>query len=405
MALPELLDVVGEAEHIGQAGVSEWVLAAGEQEYSALPAVSVSSRATSRPRSATSISSAAGDGAGNAVAGPAGIGQYGLVPVVPPKLRSGSSVRVIAPSRSLAIIGPEVRAEADRKLAALGLTVSFGEGVSECDDFSSSLAAARLADLHAAFADPGVDAILTVIGGFNANHLLTGIDYSLVAAHPKMLCGFSDVTVLSNALYARAGLVGYSGPHYSSFGMKHQFGYTEAGFRACVMEDGPITLAPSPDWSDDAWFLDQEDRHLEHGEGWWVLQEGEADGTIVGGNLCTLNLLQGTSFMPPLEGSVVFAEDDEQVRPWDFDRDLVSLLQQPAFAGVRGLVIGRFQKATGMTRDLLAQVVGSKPELAGLPVIANVDFGHTTPIVTFPVGGTVEVRAERRAPRLTITSH
>jgi muramoyltetrapeptide carboxypeptidase LdcA involved in peptidoglycan recycling len=68
-------------------------------------------------------------------------------------------------------------------------------------------------------------------------------------------------------------------------------------------------------------------------------------------------------------------------------------------------VIGRFQKATGMTRDLLAQVVGSKPELAGLPVIANVDFGHTTPIVTFPVGGTVEVRAERGAPRLAITSH
>jgi muramoyltetrapeptide carboxypeptidase len=136
-----------------------------------------------------------------------------------------------------------------------------------------------------------------------------------------------------------------------------------------------------------------------------VLQEGEADGTIVGGNLCTLNLLQGTPFMPPLEGSVVFAEDDERVRPWDFDRNLVSLLQQPAFAGVRGLVIGRFQRATGMTRDLLAQVVASKPGPAGLPVIANVDFGHTTSIVTFPVGGTVEVRAEPSALRLTITSH
>jgi muramoyltetrapeptide carboxypeptidase len=58
-----------------------------------------------------------------------------------------------------------------------------------------------------------------------------------------------------------------------------------------------------------------------------------------------------------------------------------------------------------MTRDLLAQIVASKPELAGLPVIANVDFGHTTPILTFPVGGTIEVRAERGAPQLTITSH
>lgn len=321
------------------------------------------------------------------------------------KLRPGSAVRVIAPSRSLAIIGPEVRAEADRKLAALGLRVSFGEHVSDCDDFSSSSVQGRLADLHAAFADPGVDAILTVIGGFSSNQLLTGIDYALVAAHPKVLCGFSDITVLSNALFARAGLVGYSGPHYSSFGMKRHFDYTEAGFRACVMQDASVQLVPAQQWSDDAWFLDQEDRRLEPGEGWWVLQEGEAQGRIVGGNLCSFNLLQGTPFMPPLPGSVVFAEDDAQVKPWDFDRDLVSLLQQPDFGGVTGLVIGRFQKATGMTRDLLAQIVASKPELSGLPVIGNVDFGHTTPIATLPIGGTVEVRADRAEPRLTITCH
>ena len=314
-------------------------------------------------------------------------------------------MRVIAPSRSLAIIGADTRAEADRKLAALGLNLSFGEHVSECDDFASSPVGARLADLHAAFADPEVDGILTVIGGFNVNQLLTGIDYGLVAAHPKVLCGFSDITALSNALYARTGLVGYSGPHYSSFGMKHHFGYTEAGFAACVMDDGPIELAPSPTWSDDTWFLDQEDRHLEPGSGWWVLQEGAAAGTIVGGNLCTLNLLQGTPFLPPLDGCVVFVEDDARVRPADFDRDLVSLLQQPAFAGVTGVVIGRFQNATGMTRDLLTQIVAAKPELAGLPVIANVDFGHTTPILTFPVGGTAEVRAEGDAARLTIRNH
>lgn len=237
------------------------------------------------------------------------------MPIAPPKLRPGSAVRVIAPSRSLAIIGSDTRAEADRKLAALGLKISFGEYVADCDDFASSASAARLADLHAAFADPAVDGILTVIGGFNANQLLTGIDYSLVAAHPKVLCGFSDITALSNALYARTGLVGYSGPHYSSFGMKQHFDYTEAGFVACLMDDEPTELVPSPTWSDDTWFVDQEDRHTEPGSGWWVLQEGEAEGTIVGGNLCTLNLLQGTPFMPPLDGSVVFAEDDDQVKP------------------------------------------------------------------------------------------
>jgi muramoyltetrapeptide carboxypeptidase len=327
------------------------------------------------------------------------------MPVVPPKLRPGSSVRVIAPSRSLAIIPAEARAEADRKLSALGLRVSFGEHVEECDDFVSSSVAARLADLHAAFADPDVDGILTVIGGHNSNQLLAGIDYRLVAAHPKVLCGFSDITALSNALYTRAGLVGYSGPHYSSFGMKHHFGYTEAGFVACVMNNDPFWLTPSPTWSDDEWYLDQENRRLETGTDWWVLQEGEAAGTIVGGNLCTLNLLLGTPYLPSLDGAVVFAEDDDRVRPWDVDRDLVSLLQQPAFGGVTGLVIGRFQRATGMTRELLTQIVASKRELAGLPVIANVDFGHTTPTVTYPIGGTVEVAADRGGSRLRIVRH
>ena len=58
-----------------------------------------------------------------------------------------------------------------------------------------------------------------------------------------------------------------------------------------------------------------------------------------------------------------------------------------------------------MTRDLLTQIVASKPGLAPPPVIANVDFGHTTPILTFPVGGTAALRAVSGDPRLTITSH
>jgi muramoyltetrapeptide carboxypeptidase LdcA involved in peptidoglycan recycling len=322
-----------------------------------------------------------------------------------PKLRHGSSVRVVAPSRSLAIIGSEVRELAGLRLTALGLTLSFGENVEVIDEFSSSPVSARLADLHTAFADPSVDGVLTVIGGFNSNQLLSGIDYDLVTAHPKVLCGFSDITALSNALYAKTGLVSYSGPHYSSFGMKLHLEYTVAAFRACLMDQTVMELTPSPTWSDDEWWADQDNRKLDDNSGWWVLQEGEAEGTIVGGNLCTFNLLQGTPFMPGLEGAIVFVEDDSQVKPWDFDRDLVSLLQQPAFSGASGLVIGRFQRATRMTRELLTQIVRSKPELAHLPVLANVDFGHTTPTITFPIGGTARLRARHSEPRLAVMRH
>jgi len=187
--------------------------------------------------------------------------------------------------------------------------------------------------------------------------------------------------------------------------MRKHFEYTLAGLRACLMAAGPIEVEPAPAWADDAWFADQDARRPQDNAGWWVLQEGDAQGTIVGGNLCTLNLLQGTRFMPSLDGAVVFAEDDDQVRPWVFDRDLVSLIQQEAFSGVRALLIGRFQRATGMTRELLSQIVATKPELARLPVIANLDFGHTTPCFTFPVGGTAEIRARHGAPAVTITGH
>ncbi|MGD9797882.1 MAG: S66 peptidase family protein [Acidimicrobiia bacterium] len=323
----------------------------------------------------------------------------------PPKLGPGAHVRVVAPSRSLGILNADVRAEADRRLASLGLRVSFGDSVGIVDAFHSSPVEARLADLHAAFADPEVDGILTVIGGFNSNQLLSGLDDDLIRDNPKALCGYSDITALGNAIYARTGVVTYSGPHYASFGMRHHFGYTEDAFRACLFDDAPFDIVPSPTWSDDRWFDAQDDRHLEPSTGWWVLHEGRASGTIVGGNLCTLNLLQGTSSMPPLDGTVVFVEDDAAVQPWDFDRDLVSLLQQPGFEGVTGLVIGRFQRDTGMTRDLLTQLIATKPELASLPVVANVDVGHTSPMITFPIGGSVSVVADRAAPAITIERH
>jgi muramoyltetrapeptide carboxypeptidase LdcA involved in peptidoglycan recycling len=315
----------------------------------------------------------------------------------PAKLRPGSHIRVVAPSRSLAILDDDVRTRADERLRALDLRVSFGDHAEVIDDFASSPVRARLDDLHAAFADPDVDAILTVIGGFNSNQLLEHIDYDLIRAHPKVLCGFSDITALSNAILARSDLVTYSGPHYSSFGMKHHFDYTEHSFRECLFNDMPLDLVPSPNWSDDLWFQNQDDRRLEPNDGWWVLNRGAASGTIVGGNLCTLNLLQGTPFMPPLHDTIVFVEDDAEVRPWDFDRNLTSLIQQPSFKGARAVVIGRFQRETRMTRDLLTQIVATKPALDAIPVLANVDFGHCTPVITFPIGGRATIAAESPA--------
>jgi muramoyltetrapeptide carboxypeptidase LdcA involved in peptidoglycan recycling len=81
------------------------------------------------------------------------------------------------------------------------------------------------------------------------------------------------------------------------------------------------------------------------------------------------------------------------------------LIQQPNFDGVRGMVIGRFQKASKMEAPLLEQIIKSKKELSRIPVIANVDFGHTEPKLTLPIGGLVKVSATKGQASIEIVEH
>lgn len=325
--------------------------------------------------------------------------------IYPDKLKHGDEVRVIAPARSLQLIGKESRDIAKRRFDELGLKLSFGEYVEESDEFLSSSVQSRVEDMHEAFLDKNVKGILTVIGGFNSNQLLREINWELIRKNPKIFCGYSDITALSNAIFARTGVVAYSGPHYSSFGMEKYFDYSLEYFKNCLMSVEPFEVEPSTEWSDDAWFMDQQNRTLLPNDGWRVINEGAASGTLIGGNLCTLNLLQGTEYMPPLKDSILFIEDDSGSQLQNFDRDLVSLIQQPGFDGVRGIVIGRFQKDSKVDLDLLAKSIKSKKELNELPVIANVDFGHTNPLITFPVGGQVEMEARLTTSKIKITKH
>ncbi len=320
------------------------------------------------------------------------------------KLKSGDEIRVIAPSRSMAIISQELRDIAKSRFEELGLKLTFGKHVEEKDDFVSSSVESRIEDLHDAFLDTNVKGILSVIGGFNSNQLLSEIDWSIIQSNPKVLCGFSDITALNNSILAKTGLVTYSGVHYSTFGMEEYFEYSYDYFKKCLFEDDVIEIEPSDEWTDDEWYAHQHDRTPFANQGWLAISKGVAEGTIVGGNLCTLNLLQGTEFMPSLDNSILFIEDDEETNPVNFDRDLVSLIQQPGFTGVKGIVIGRFQLSSGVSNDLLIKIIKSKKELINMPVVANIDFGHTQPIITFPVGGYVEVTVGDESS-INITKH
>jgi muramoyltetrapeptide carboxypeptidase LdcA involved in peptidoglycan recycling len=159
------------------------------------------------------------------------------------------------------------------------------------------------------------------------------------------------------------------------------------------MRDGPYEVEPADQWSDEPWYLDQDNRDLAPNPGYEVLNEEEARGTLLGGSLGTLALLSGTPYLPDLEGTILLLEDDEEIQPHHFDRTLQSLLDQPDFEDVRGIVLGRFQRASNLDRETLSEIVRSKPELNNIPVVANASLGHTTPAFTFPIGGTGALRA------------
>lgn len=328
--------------------------------------------------------------------------------IVPEKLMAGDQIRVIAPSLSLKIISAENSELATKVLEALGLTITFGKETQKIDKLSSSSIEARISDLHDAFSDKDVKGILTVIGGFNSNQLLKYIDYSLIQNNPKIFCGYSDITALQNAIYHKAELVTYSGPHFSTFAMKKGFEYTLASFKETFFGHNRIRhCLPSENWSDDAWFMDQNNRVFYENDGYWVIREGKAKGCILGGSMSTFQLLHGTPYLPSLENSILFIEADSisegVVDVAEFDRDLQSLIHQPGFEKVQGLVIGRFEKKFKMDFETLKFIIDSKRELSNIPVVANVDFGHTMPMFVFPIGGMAQINVQSKQVAIELT--
>lgn len=310
--------------------------------------------------------------------------------IIPDLLKSGDEIRVIAPARGLKIIGQDVRKIARERFEALGLKVSFATNTTDenWDMTGSTTIEKRVADIHEAFADKNVRAIFTIIGGANSNQLLPYLDYDLIKKNPKVFCGFSDITALLDGIYAKTGLVTFSGPHFSSIGMLKGTEYTLDNLKIMLMGSRKNQVSPSTEWSDDLWFLDQENRTFIKNDGYWTIHNGTAKGTIIGGNLGTFNLLLGSAYRPAFEkDTILFIEDTEDANLLIFERNLQALIYQPDFGNVKGLVIGRFQKGSKITREGLKFILNNKKELAHLPIIANVDFGHSTPLLTIPIGG------------------
>lgn len=310
--------------------------------------------------------------------------------MIPKKLNKEDEIRIIAPSCSLSRVRSDIYDSALDFLQDQGFKVTFSRNCREMNVFQSSSVRSRVDDLHEAFADKNVRAVMACIGGFNANEILPYLDYELIKANPKILCGYSDITVLLNAVYAKTSIVTYHAPHLAALGFLNEREYTQKYFSECMMCEKPFVVKPS-----------------ETARNYTVIQEGKCEGEIIGGNLCTLNLLQGTPYMPDINNKVLFLEDDNIMGDYfvcEFDRNLQSLLQVSGAESIKGIVFGRFDESCKMTEDMIKAIIKDKVS-PDIPIIFGVDFGHIFPMFSFPIGGKVSLSANDNIIDIQIIEH
>lgn len=318
--------------------------------------------------------------------------------IIPAALKAGDEIRIVAPSRGIKIIGQDSRDNAARRFEEMGLKVTYAEHATDdnWDMLGTTSVANRAEDITEAFADVNVKGIFTMIGGFNSNQLLPFLDYEVIKKHPKVFCGFSDITALLNGIYAKTGLVTFSGPHFSSFGMEKGFDYTWDYMKKMLLGKGSYVIEPSKEWSDDLWFIEQEKRQFIKNEGYWKIHAGklaERLSAVISEPLICCSALNIARSLKTIRFCLLRIVLSQPETALHFYASCRLWLINLTFKKVKAVVIGRFQKASEVDEAKLRYIVETIPQLKNIPVVGNVDFGHTTPMLTLPIGGFCEISA------------
>lgn len=283
-------------------------------------------------------------------------------------LRPGDLIGVIAPAGRASA---EDLARIDDLMARFGLRARLYPGCLARHPLHDFLAASddtRLADLHAAFADDEVAAVMALRGGWGSARLLDRIDVQLLRSHPKPLIGFSDITAL-HALLAREGRVGMHAPVCTSLLREGAEDDARALFDLLCQPLG-AGYRWAPPLAPDTWQV-----------------AGRASGRLVGGNLSIVASLLGTPWAWPAQGAIVFLEDVSEP-PYRIDRLMTQLRHAGVLAAASGFLLGSFTDGgdpAAVLRDHLVPL--GKPVLAGWPA------GHAVPNRALPLGAHVSLDA------------
>ncbi len=300
------------------------------------------------------------------------------------KLKPGAKIKLIAPGFAIDEHKLEISIEG---ITQMGFEVIYDSSIMNHHGYFSNEDEFRASEINKAFANPNIDAIICARGGYGTTRILDQLDYDLIAAHPKPLVGFSDITALLNAIHKKTGLIGFHGPVGSSLNNS----YSRNTLNDILRSKKSSHTIQSP--------LSKPEDQLDNSEyDRYTIVPGTAQGKAVGGSLTLISALMGTPYEIDFTDTVVFIEDVGE-KPYRIDRMLTQLRSSKTFKKAAGIVFGVCIgcEVQDVSRGFkLKEVIVDRIQDLGIPSLYGMSFGHIPENFTIPIGAQVSFDTQTR---------
>ena len=284
--------------------------------------------------------------------------------MLPEKMKKGDIIGVIAPSNVISDKGMEIINDSKELMESAGYKVQFSRNFRANSKSFGASAKEKAEDINEMFKDKEVKAIFSATGGENANITLDYIDFDLIKENPKIICGFSDTTTLTNVIYQKTGLVTFSGATFKSFtGWETDYGFKEVIKR---LEQGILDLGNPK-------------------EKFETIVEGQAEGILVGGTLSLITELVSGKYSIDFKGKILFLEElGYETSPERLSSYLYRMKQNGVFDKIKGIWLGNYTHESNIKMDdILLDVLDNE---YNFPIIKSENFGHIDKKIVIPVG-------------------
>ena len=284
--------------------------------------------------------------------------------IIPDRLNIGDTIGVVAPSNP--IIGENIEEimKAKEKVEKDGFKVKFSKNLFSNTNGYSSTAKEKAEDINEMFKDKEVKMVWCAKGGNNSNSTFEYLDYELITYNPKIICGYSDITSLTNIITEKTGLVTFSGTNFKTIATDE----TDYSYQQVINRFVKGDLKPG-----------------DGNELYETIREGKVEGELIGGNLSLTRGMVAGKYQLDFTNKILFLEElGIETDPAMASNFLYFMKQNGVFNKIKGLWIGNYEHESGVTLEkIVLDVIGDEYDF---PIIKSNNFGHIETKTVIPIG-------------------